>query len=370
MTDKTDSIVIGAGVIGLAVARELAGQGREVIILEAEGAIGTGTSSRNSEVIHAGIYYEKDSLKAKLCVTGKEFLYEYCANHGVPHKRLGKLIVASDESQLATLDEISKKAANNGVDDLELLDEAAAQRLEPALSAKGALLSPSSGILDTHALMLAYQGDGEDNSARLALSSPVEGGEVTQQSISLRVGGREPMEIDCNCLVNCAGLTAPRVAASIEGIPADSIPPTYFAKGNYFILAGRAPFSHLIYPVPEQAGLGVHLTLDMGGGARFGPDVEWIPEVDYSVDARRGDVFYDAVRRYWPGLEDDALEPGYAGIRPKIQAPGEVAKDFVLSGPADHAIPGLVNLFGIESPGLTASLAIAREVAHLLNDKG
>ncbi len=368
MTEKADCIVIGAGVIGLAVARQLAGDGREVIILEAAGAIGTGTSSRNSEIIHAGIYYAKDSLKARLCVAGKDMLYEYCASHGVPHKRLGKLIVASEEAQLESLKEISQKAAINGVGDMELLDQAQVRRLEPALCVQGALLSPSSGIVDTHALMLAYQGDAEAAGAVLALSSPVEGGEIDASPITLRVGGAQPMDLVCDCLVNCAGLTAQQVAASIRGIPPAAIPPTYYAKGNYFVLAGRAPFSHLIYPVPEEAGLGVHLTLDMGGQARFGPDVEWVSEIDYGVDARRAEVFYEAVRRYWPGLEDDALKPGYAGIRPKVQAPGEPAKDFILSGPADHGVPGLVNLFGIESPGLTASLAIAREVARLLND--
>jgi L-2-hydroxyglutarate oxidase LhgO len=365
MSETSECIVIGAGVIGLAVARELAGQGRDVVVLEAAGAIGTGTSSRNSEVIHAGIYYDQGSLKARLCVRGKAMLYDYCESHGIPHKRLGKLIVATHEDQLAALEALHAKSRDNGVDDLEWLDAAAVARMEPALTASAALLSPSSGILDTHALMLGLQGDAEAEGAVVALGSPVLGGEVGN-GITVRVGGAEPIALGCEILVNCAGLHAPEVAAGLDGLAPEHVPAAYFAKGNYFVLTGRAPFSHLIYPVPEAAGLGVHLTLDMAGQARFGPDVEWISEIDYNVDPRRGDVFYEAIRSYWPDLADGTLEPGYAGIRPKIQAPGEPPADFVISGLEAHGVGGLVNLFGIESPGLTASLAIAQEVAHLL----
>jgi len=368
MTEKIDCAVIGAGVVGLAVARELAQMGREVIILETADAIGTGTSSRNSEVIHAGIYYPQGSLKAEACVSGKHMLYRYCEAHGVPHKRCGKLIVASDEIQIPTLKEIGKKAAANGVDDMQWLDQDEVLAMEPALNAVAALLSPSTGIIDSHALMLAYQGDAEAAGAVIAFMSPVTGGQITKDEIVLEVGGDANMSLACTTVVNCGGLFAPDVAASIKGLPAEFVPKAYYAKGNYFTLAGRAPFDHLIYPVPEEAGLGVHLTLDMGGQARFGPDVEWIDKIDYRVDPRRGDKFYDAVRRYWPDLKDGSLQPGYSGIRPKIQAPGEPAKDFVISGPAEHGIPGLVNMFGIESPGLTSSLALASMVTRQLTN--
>ena len=364
--ETVDCVVIGAGVVGLAVARALAQAGREVIILECAGLFGSETSSRNSEVIHAGIYYPQNSLKATLCVAGKHALYEFCQSHGVEHRRCGKLIVATDDSQLDTLRGIEQKAINNGVTDLTWLTPAQVAELEPAVRCVAALLSPSTGIIDSHGLMLAYLGDAEEAGAMLALNSPVEGGEIQEQAIVLHVSGSEPMRLLARSVINCAGLYAGKVAHSLRGLPAETIPPHYYAKGNYYTLSGRSPFSRLIYPVPEQAGLGVHVSIDLGGQARFGPDVEWTDEINYDVDPRRADVFYDAVRKYWPELPDGALAPGYAGIRPKLQAPGEPNADFVIQGPDTHDVPGLVNLYGIESPGLTASLAIAERVRDLL----
>jgi L-2-hydroxyglutarate oxidase LhgO len=367
MVDSVDAAVIGAGVIGLAVAAALAKAGREVIVLESADAIGTGTSSRNSEVIHAGIYYPADSLKARTCVEGRERLYPYCEAHGVGHRRCGKLIVATEESQIAGLEALQLKALANGVDDIRWMEDRDAMALEPALDCVGALLSPSTGIIDSHGLMLAYQGEAEGAGAVIAFNSPVTGGAVREGGIELRVGGDQPMTLAAREVVNAAGLFAQPVAASIQGLDPATVPPRYFAKGSYFSLAGRAPFSHLIYPAPEAAGLGVHLTLDLGGQAKFGPDVEWIEEIDYAVDPKRGDRFYAAVRGYWPGLPDDSLQPAYSGIRPKVQAPGEAARDFVLQGPEDHGVAGLVNLYGIESPGLTSSLPIADAVVGLLD---
>src|SRR5437868_14063632 len=361
--ENVDCIVIGAGVVGLAVARAMAQRGREVIILEAENAFGTITSARNSEVIHAGIYYPAGSLKAQLCVQGKALLYDYCASHHVTHQRCGKLIVANSEAQLATLEGIRAKAQANGVGDLRLLSRAEAQALEPNLQCHAALLSPSTGIIDSHGLMLALLGDAEQAGAMLAVQSPVLSGAVTHAGIRLEVGGDTGTTLRAKTVINSAGLTAPDLARRIEGMPAAHIPPQYFAKGCYFTLAGRAPFSRLIYPVPEAAGLGVHLTIDLGGQARFGPNVRWIDEIEYGVDPADADSFYGEVRNYWPGLANGALQPGYAGIRPKISGPGEPAADFRIDGPATHGVPGLVNLFGIESPGLTASLAIAEAVA-------
>jgi L-2-hydroxyglutarate oxidase LhgO len=362
-----DAVVIGAGVVGLAVARALALAGREVIILESEDAIGTATSSRNSEVIHAGIYYPKDSLKAKFCVEGRKRLYPYCSARGVGHRRCGKLIVATDEAQIPGLRQIEAKALANGVDDIRWIEGTEAMEMEPALSCVAALSSPSTGIIDSHGLMLAYLGDAEDRGTMIAFKSPVLGGRVTGAGeIELSVGGAAPMTLAARTVINSAGLDAQPVALSIEGLDPATVPPRYFAKGNYFSLTGRAPFTHLIYPAPEAAGLGVHLTLDLGGQAKFGPDVEWIDEIDYEVDPRRCEGFYAAVRRYWPGLADDSLVPAYSGIRPKIQAPGEAALDFVIQGPDDHNVAGLVNLYGIESPGLTASLAIADAAVGLV----
>jgi L-2-hydroxyglutarate oxidase LhgO len=370
MAESVECVVIGAGVVGLAVARALALAGIEVMVLEREYGIGFETSSRNSEVIHAGIYYPQGSLKARSCVAGREMLYAYCAERGVPHERLGKLIVACDESELALLEGIRGRALANGVGDLEYIGADELRRIEPALAAIGGLVSPSTGIIDSHALMLAYQGDAEAAGALVVFRAPVEGGRVVRKGFELAIGGAEPMRLDCRMLVNCAGLYAPALARRIAGIPAASIPRDYLCRGVYFTLSGRAPFSHLIYPVPEKAGLGVHLTLDLAFQARFGPDVEWIDKIDYTVDPRRGDSFYAAIRRYWPDLPDGALQPGYAGIRPKIVGPGEAAGDFVVQGEDAHGVPGLINLYGIESPGLTASLALAEHVvAHMADRK-
>ncbi len=364
--EKIDCAVIGAGVIGLAVARRLAAQGREVVVLEAEGSFGTGISARNSEVIHAGIYYPADSLKARLCVAGRRLLYAYCEERGIAHRRCGKLIVANSDGQREELAGIAAAARTNGVDDLQLLSREAARSLEPALECSAALLSPSTGIIDSHALMLSLLGDAEGKGAVLAVSSPVLGGEPDDAGIVLDIGDASGTRLHAGVVVNCAGLGAQQVSRRLRGLPAASVPPLHYAKGNYYALAGRAPFSRLIYPVPEAAGLGVHLTLDLGGQARFGPDVEWIDSIDYSVAPGRADAFYAEVRRYWPLLADGALLPAYAGIRPKLTAAGQPASDFLVSGPAVHGIRGLVCLYGIESPGLTASLALADYVGDML----
>ena len=364
--DRVDAVVIGAGLIGLAVARALALAGREVVILEAEDAIGTHTSSRNSEVIHAGIYYPKGSLKARACVEGRHRLYAYCAGRGVPHRRCGKLIVATDAAQLGELEGIRQRAHANGVTDVVRVSPAQVRAMEPELSCVAALHSPSTGIIDSHALMLAYLGDAQNAGAMLALKSPLQRAIVRPQGIELHVAGAEP--VLAARVVNSAGLRAPSVARSIEGYPRRLAPPELYAKGNYYTLAKRAPFSRLVYPVPEPGGLGVHVTLDLGGRARFGPDVEWVDRIDYTVDPRRAEGFYAAIRRYWPGLPEGALEPGYAGIRPKITGRGEPPADFLVQGPRAHGVRGLVQLYGIESPGLTASLALADHVAALLSE--
>ncbi len=374
--ERIDTLVIGAGVVGLACARSLARRGQEVVIVEAANAIGSVTSARNSEVIHAGLYYPAGSLKARLCVAGKRMLYDYCIERGVAHRRLGKLVVATDASQLDALEALQRQAIANGVDDLQMLDGAALQRLEPSLAAVAALLSPSTGIVDSHGLMLALQGEAEQHGAMLALASPVRGGAVEVGGLRIEVGAdaASAAPILAQRVVNAAGLWAPAVAAAIEGLAAAHVPQARFCKGSYFGLSGRAPFKHLIYPVPEAAGLGVHLTLDLGGQARFGPDTEWLADgthadaIDYAVDAARGAGFEAAIRRYWPGLPAGALQPAYSGVRPKLQAAGGAAHDFMLQGPRQHGVRGLVNLFGIESPGLTAALAIGEEVARLLDD--
>ena len=362
--EELDAVVIGAGVVGLAVARELALAGSEVVILEAEDAIGTHTSSRNSEVIHAGIYYPKGSLKARSCVAGKELLYEYCVAHGVPHRRAGKLIVASDQNQIGELEQIQKKAHANGVSDVVWMTRPQALALEPELSCAAALYSPSTGIIDSHALMLAYLGDAEARGAMLGVKSPLVAADAVADGFVLHIEGADPVK--CRLLVNSAGLRAPSVAKRIEGYPADLAPPEYYAKGNYYSLNRKSPFSRLVYPVPEPGGLGVHVTLDLAGQARFGPDVEWVDRIDYQVDPNRSERFYAAIRRYWPRLPDGALLPGYAGIRPKTAGPGEPAPDFAVQGPRAHGVPGLVHLYGIESPGLTASLALAAMVLEEL----
>ncbi len=360
---EIDAVVIGAGVIGLACGRRLALAGIDTLILEAESEIGTGISARNSEVIHAGIYYPTGSLKAQLCVAGRRMLYEYCVVHGVNAQRTGKLVVATTEAQIPALQALMAQAAANGVDDLRLLSAAEAKALEPELSCVTAFHSPSTGIVDAHGLMLSLLGEAEDRGVSLARQSPVLRGQVEQDGrVTLEIGGPSPMLLTTRILVNAAGLGAQTIAQSLNGYPADRVPPLHYAKGNYFMLSGRSPFRHLIYPMPEAAGLGVHLTLDLGGGARFGPDVEWVEKPTYDVDPRRGDAFYAAIRTYWPGLRDGALDPAYAGIRPKLQARGGPAADFRIDGPDTHGLAGQVHLFGIESPGLTASLAIAEEV--------
>ena len=362
--DRVDAVVVGAGVVGLAVARALAIAGREVLILEAETAIGTHASSRNSEVVHAGIHYPPRSLKAQACVEGRERLYAYCTERGVPFERCGKLIVATDPTQLETLDGIRRNAHANGVVDVVELSSAEAQALEPELECVAALHSPSTGIVDSHALMLAVLADAERAGAMLALKCSFAGAEPRPDGIEVRVAGADP--ILAGQVVNSAGLRAPSVARHVAGFPAELVPPELFAKGNYYSLTGRSPFSRLVYPVPEQGGLGVHVTVDLAGRARFGPDVEWVDAIDYSVDPRRAELFYPAIRHYWPGLPDGALEPDYAGIRPKIVGAGAPAADFVVQGPAEHGVAGLVNLFGVESPGLTASLSLADVVLERL----
>ncbi len=359
MTETAEAVVIGAGVVGLAIARALACAGRETLILESADSFGSEISSRNSEVIHAGLYYPTGGLKARLCLAGRDLLYAYCASHGVDHKRLGKLIVASEPAQIPVLKNIQALARANGVTDLAWLDAGAVHALEPALNATAALLSPSTGIVDSHGLMLSYLGEAESHGASLALESPVRASVVEEDGFLLDIGGAAPMRLQCRYLVNAAGLGAQNLARAMTGFDPVHVPPLYLAKGNYFVLSGQAPFRRLIYPVPEGGGLGVHLTLDLAGRARFGPDVEWIDRIDYRVDPCRADSFYGAIRRYWPSLADGALLPGYAGIRPKIYGAEGPALDFLVQGPSRHGIERLVHLFGIESPGLTASLAIA-----------
>ena len=360
--DEVECIVVGAGVIGLAVARALALAGREVIVLDTAAGIGTETSSRNSEVIHAGIYYPANSLMARFCVAGRRMLYAYCRDKGVPHRNCGKLIVATNAEEDAMLAGIQRRAEANGVEGMRVLTAAEAIAMEPNLRCTSALHSPATGIIDSHALMLALQGDAENAGAVCVFLSPVLAAQVVADGFEVAVGGSEPMHLRCRLLVNSAGLHAPFLARNIDGMPARHVPGSYYAKGNYFTLSGRSPFSRLIYPVPVPGGLGVHLTVDLAGQARFGPDVQWVDAIDYTVDPARADSFYAAVRKYWPALQDGALQPGYCGIRPKTVPRGAAAQDFVVQGPPAHGVPGLINLFGIESPGLTASLALAQHV--------
>jgi len=363
--DRVDCVVVGAGVIGLAVARRLARAGREVIVLEAAEGIGTVTSSRNSEVIHAGIYYKAGSLMARMCVAGKRALYAYCADHGIPHKNCGKLIVATTPKEAEKLQSIRAHAEANGVLDMQTLSGEAARAFEPALNCDAALLSPSTGIIDSHSYMLSLRGEAEEAGAVFAFHTPLLRAKARRGQFEIDAGGEAPMTLECNLLVNAAGLDAPAAARAIDGMPARLVPQAYLAKGNYFSCTAKAPFSHLIYPVPEPGGLGVHLTLDMAGQARFGPDVQWVDHVDYAVDPGRAERFYPAIRKYWPTLPDGTLMPSYSGMRPKIVPPQVASQDFVIQGPKDHGIDGLINLFGIESPGLTSSLAIADHVGEL-----
>ncbi|MBK6853030.1 MAG: NAD(P)/FAD-dependent oxidoreductase [Burkholderiales bacterium] len=371
--DQVDCVVIGAGVVGLAVARALAQGGHEVVIVEAEAAVGTGVSSRNSEVIHAGLYYEPGSLKSRLCVWGNRLMYRYCAERHVPHQRCGKLVLAPDAVAAGKLAAFAERARAQGVGDLRQLSAAEVHEMEPALRCHSALLSPSSGIVDSHGLMTALLADAEAAGALLAVASPLLAASKVAGGWQIRCGSADDqIELQARWLVNCAGLQAQAVATHMSGFDTAAIPQRHLARGHYFSLAGRAPFKRLIYPMPVDGGLGVHLTLDLGGQARFGPDVQWLNDqgadepLDYRVDPRRGDVFYEAVRSYWPGLPEGALIPAYSGIRPKLSGPGEAARDFVIAGPQQHGCDGVVQLFGIESPGLTASLAIAEVVATMV----
>lgn len=367
--DQVDCVVIGAGVVGLAVAREMALQGRETILLERENAFGTISSARNSEVIHAGIYYPKDSLKAQLCVEGNRLLYEYCRSHQVATQPYGKLIVASDETQIDDLQAILYKAQNNGVPEIKLISGDDAKVLEPQLQCCAAILSSSTGIVDSHGFMLSLLGGFEDAGGMVAYQSPLLSakplGSNGEGGYELEIGGADGMKIQTKLLINCAGMSAPAVAQKIAGLKQEHIPKAYFAKGNYFSLSGKSPFTHLIYPIPEPGGLGVHLTLDMGGQAKFGPDVEWLEiesegQIDYTVNPKRSEGFYEAVRRYWPELKDGSLQPDYSGVRAKVVPPNAPAGDFCFNTPQDHSLHGLFNLYGFESPGLTSSLAIAK----------
>lgn len=364
MLDSVDCVVVGAGVVGLAVARALAQRGREVLVLEAENAIGTGISSRNSEVIHAGIYYPTGSLKARLCVQGQRMLYAYCAERSLPHQRCGKLVVATSAAQQAQLKAIAERGAANGVADLQWLTRSAARQREPALECVAALYSPSTGIVDSHALMLSLQGDLEQAGGMVACHTPLLNAQCAPEGIVLAM--QDGTRLKATTVVNAAGLDAPRLARQFAGLDPRHVPQDFYAKGSYFSLKGKTPFSHLIYPVPETAGLGVHLTLDLGGQAKFGPDVQWVTDpADLDVQAQRSAVFYDEVRKYWPQLPDDALVPAYAGMRPKIHGPTEPAADFCVQTASTHGVRSLINLFGIESPGLTSALALGEHVANL-----
>ncbi|MGE0623103.1 MAG: NAD(P)/FAD-dependent oxidoreductase [Pseudomonadales bacterium] len=359
MTEALDCVVIGAGVVGLACAARLAEAGHDVLVLERHGLIGSETSARNSEVIHAGIYYPTGSLKAALCVAGKQQLYAYCDRHQVPYRRCGKIIVAVTDDQLGVLDGYRRQAEANGAGSLEWLDAAAVRALEPAVAAVGGLLSPTTGIIDSHAYMLSLQGRLEAAGGMIAFNTTAADLEVVSAGIRLSAGGET---LTCRHLINCAGLAAPVLAADLDG----GAPAAHFARGHYFTYAGRPPFSRLVYPVAEPGGLGVHVTLDLAGQVKFGPDVEWNEAVDYTFDERRRPAFAQAIRRYFPDLDEDRLQPGYVGVRPKISGPGEPAADFRIDGAEVHGVCGLVNLLGIESPGLTASLAIAERVAGLV----
>jgi L-2-hydroxyglutarate oxidase LhgO len=361
---QTEIVVAGAGVIGLAVARALAKNGHDVLVLEAENHIGSVTSARNSGVIHAGIYYPPGSLKAELCVRGRRMLYDFAVSHGVPHKKCGKLIVATDTSQISALEKIHANALTNGVENLRWLDGAEAMRLEPQLACVAAILSPETGVIDTHSFMLALQGELEAHGGAVVCRAPITGGEVMADGFRLAVGGDAPMMLTCKKFINAAGLGAQKLAASIAGIPPTSIPPQFLAKGSYFSLSGAAPFNRLIYPMPVEGSQGLHYSFDTGGRARFGPDIEWVDQVDYRVDPARLPLFKQSIKTYWPCLPAGALQPDYAGMRPKL-ARKHGGSDFMIQAQSDHGIAGLLNLYGIESPGLTASLAVG-EVVNLL----
>jgi L-2-hydroxyglutarate oxidase LhgO len=363
MSDTLDTIIIGGGVVGMAIARRLAMAGQDVAVLEAEPEVGTHTSSRNSEVIHAGIYYPQGSLKAELCVSGRRLLYEYCEKRRVPHRRIGKMIVASGADGELGLQTLLGKARANGVDDLQELDKKQVNAREPAVIASAGLLSPSTGIIDSHELLSSLLADFESAEGVVVCNSRVESIVATGDGFTVVIADDPDSGVRCRNLINAAGPWAPGIAAGIVGLEARHVPTAYFAKAHYFSYAGRSPMSMLVYPLPEEGGLGIHATLDMGGALRFGPDVQWVDGVSYDFDASRKDAFVAAIRSYFPGLDDSRLVPGYTGIRPKVSGPGEPAADFRIDGPEIHGIDGLVNLFGIESPGLTACLAIADHVA-------
>lgn len=370
--ERVDIIVVGAGVVGLAIARALAMAGREVVIVEADSAIGSHTSARNSEVIHAGLYSPATWWKTQLCIEGRRLLYPYCEAHGVAHRHCGKLVVATDSGQLPALERLARNAEANGVEGLRLIEGAEVRALEPALHAVAALHSTVTGIVDSHGFMLALLGEAQDHGAALALKSPLQAAQVVSDGFVIDIGGAEPMRLHARCLVNSASLAASDVAAAVDGLALSHQRVTHRCKGNYFAMSGvRAPFSRLIYPMHDNAGLGVHLTLDLAGQGRFGPDTDWIAAhgaIDYRVDPARCEGFYAAIRRYWPGLPDGCLQPDYSGVRPKLSRAGEAACDFAIDGPTVHGVPGLVNLFGIESPGLTAALALGERVRILLNE--
>jgi L-2-hydroxyglutarate oxidase LhgO len=364
---SAECVVIGGGVIGLAVARELAKAGHEVFLIEREKVTGAGTSSRNSEVIHAGIYYPQNSLKARLCVEGRELLYDYCRERDVHHKNIGKVIVASNENQITKLKNIEAKAKANGVQDLRWLDKNEVNALEPEVTAITGLFSPSTGIVDSHAYMDALKNEFIYEGGHVVVQAPLESWKIASDHIELEVGGADPCRVQAKKVINAAGIFAATLLHKLSDFPAAYIPKQYYAKGNYFILSGKSPFSHLVYPVPEAAGLGIHATLDMGGSCRFGPDVEWVEDYsDLHVNPARAESFYKAIRTYWPGLPDGALSPGYAGIRPKLVPEGTPAADFVIQDIRTHGVPGLVNLLGIESPGLTSSIALAKYAKNVL----
>jgi L-2-hydroxyglutarate oxidase LhgO len=369
---RCDAVVIGAGVVGLAVARSLSFAGLETFILEKNAHFGMETSSRNSEVIHAGIYYPRGSLKAQLCVAGKHLLYDFCQSHGVGHKRLGKLIVATHATQGAQIEKILQAATDNGVADLTRLTKAEIAALEPDLFAMEGLFSPSTGIIDSHQYMLALLGDAEGAGAQLVRDADVKAITRTADGYRLRVDNAgESLELECRVLVNSAGLWAQKIAGLIDGLDPAFVPPLFLAKGNYVTLSVKSPFRHLVYPVPEHGGLGVHLTLDMGGGARFGPNVEWLEDsdpaaIDYTVSPGMPELFAPRIAQYWPAITAAMLAPGYSGVRPKTGGAKDPNADFRIEGPELHGLAGLVNLFAIESPGLTASLAIAKCVTALV----
>jgi L-2-hydroxyglutarate oxidase LhgO len=359
-------LVVGAGVVGLAVARAAALAGADVIVAEAACAIGTGISSRNSEVVHSGIYYPTGSARARLCAPSRRRLYDFCASHGVPHRKCGKLIVAAHQAELPRLAAIHAQGRANSVEGLELIDGVAARRLEPALSCAAALCSPETGIIDSHSFMTALRGDLEDRGGNIAFNTRIERLVPAANGWLVGMAG-EPQSIHFDAVVNAAGLGAQRLGGATEGYPAARVPRLVLVKGNYFGFAGRPVFSRLVYPVPVPGGLGVHVTLDLAGRMRFGPDTEWIDKENYDVDAGRAAAFYRSIRDYWPDLPDGSLLPDYAGIRPKITGPGEPAADFMIVAPKDHGLPGLVHLFGIESPGLTCALSLAEEVVSYLS---